>query len=223
MGRIWDGSGTRFVCGTRSKRVTPFPVALRGYGGSASAVVSTNRRLQYSLQLTRRRSRVRAPCELETPAMKRRCAYCGKPFEPPPQVPAQTYCSLPDCQRARKRLWQRNKLQSDPDYQVNQRAAQQAWARRNPAYWRHYRNARPECRQRNRKRQRIRDQRRKDRLAKMEACKLPAGLYRITWQRAFSKRTRDSWIVEIRPVCLTCLRKMDASREDLIDTPTAWP
>ncbi len=58
--------------------------------------------------------------------MTRRCACCGKPFEPCPQVPDQAFCSSPDCQRARKRQWQRAKLQSDPDYRINQRATQQA-------------------------------------------------------------------------------------------------
>ncbi len=37
------------------------------------------------------------------------CAGCGQPFEPRPQVPDQAYCSEPDCQRARKRQWQRAK------------------------------------------------------------------------------------------------------------------
>ena len=159
---------------------------------------------------------------MEAHKMKRRCACCGKLFEPRPQVPAQAYCSLLDCQRFRKRLWQRSKLQSDPDYRVNQRAAQQAWAQRNPAYWHHYRSIKTECEQRNRKRQRMRDRRRKGCLAKMGACNLPTGLYRITWHPAFPKRTHDSWVVEIRPVCLTCPRKMDASREDLIDTSATW-
>ena len=53
--------------------------------------------------------------------MTRHCTCCGKPFEPRPQVPDQTFCSAPDCQRARKRQWQRAKLRSDPDYRINQR------------------------------------------------------------------------------------------------------
>ena len=67
--------------------------------------------------------------------MTRHCTCCGKPFEPRPQVPDQAFCSAPDCQRARKRQWQRAKLQSDPDYRINQRAAQQAWSQRNQDYW----------------------------------------------------------------------------------------
>lgn len=76
--------------------------------------------------------------------MTRPCACCGNLFEPRPQVPNQTFCSSPDCQRARKRQWQRAKLQSDPDYRDNQRAAQQAWSQRNPDYWRDYRADRPD-------------------------------------------------------------------------------
>jgi len=89
--------------------------------------------------------------------MTQHCACCGRPFEPRPQVPDQAYCSAPDCQRARKRQWQRAKLQSDPDYRINQRAAQQAWSQRNQDYWRNYREDRPEYVQRNREQQRLRD------------------------------------------------------------------
>lgn len=33
--------------------------------------------------------------------MTRRCAHCGKPFQPRPQVPNQTYCPSVECQRER--------------------------------------------------------------------------------------------------------------------------
>jgi len=61
--------------------------------------------------------------------MTQRCACCDKPFDPRPQVPDQAFCSAPDCQRARKRQWQRAKLPSDPDYRINQRADRVALAR----------------------------------------------------------------------------------------------
>ena len=155
--------------------------------------------------------------------MTRRCACCGKPFAPRPQVPDQAYCSDPDCQRARKRQWQRAKLQSDPDYRDNQRAAQQTWSQRNPDYWRGYRDARPDYAQHNREQQRSRDQARNDDLAKMDVCDLPTGLYRITRHPAFPRGNGDSWIVEITPVCMTCPCKMDVSREDLIDILATRP
>ncbi len=152
------------------------------------------------------------------------CACCGQPFEPRPQVPGQAYCSSPGCQRARKRQWQRAKLQSDSDYRINQRAAQQAWSQRNPDYWRNYRDARPEYEQHNRAQQRLRDLSGQDAgLAKMDVCGLPTGLYRIARHPAFPMKNGTSWIVEITPVCLTCPCKMDVSRDDLIDTSAIRP
>lgn len=144
--------------------------------------------------------------------MTRHCTCCGKPFEPRPQVPDQSFCSAPDCQRARKRQWHRAKLQSDPDYRINQRAAQQAWSQRNQDYWRSYRDQ-----------QRSRDQGRNVDLAKMDACDLPSGLYRITRHPAFPRESDGSWVVEITPVCVTCPCKMDVSRDDVIDTPAVCP
>lgn len=155
--------------------------------------------------------------------MIRCCACCGEPFEARPQVPDQAYCSAPECQRARKRQWQRTKLQSDPDYRINQRAAQQAWAQRNPGYWRDYREAQPDYEQRNRERQRAREQARNDDLAKMDVCDLPPGLYRITRHSVFQRENNSSWVVEITPVTLTCPRKMDVSREDVIDASKICP
>jgi len=48
-----------------------------------------------------------------------RCAHCNDLFTPAPQVPKQTYCSKPNCQKERRKQWQRNRLQSDPDYRAN--------------------------------------------------------------------------------------------------------
>lgn len=76
--------------------------------------------------------------------MTRRCACCGQPFQPRPQVPNQTYCSSAECQRARKLRWQQAKLRADPDYRDNQRDAQRAWFDRHPGYWRAYRAANPD-------------------------------------------------------------------------------
>ena len=72
------------------------------------------------------------------------CACCGQPFEPRPQVPNQTYCVLPACQRARRQRWQHDKMQSDPDYRDNQIRSQRAWLERHPEYWRNYRATNPE-------------------------------------------------------------------------------
>lgn len=156
-----------------------------------------------------------------------RCAFCGESFQPRPQTPLQAFCSAPACQRARKRKWQRDKLNSDPDYRINQRAAQQAWTRRHPDYWRHYRCDRPTYAQRNRDRQRARDGNARlaqsGGLAKMDACSLPNGLYRITQHTVFPRKNGGSLVVEITPLCAECPCKMDASREDVIDGTTIQP
>ncbi len=49
---------------------------------------------------------------------KIRCANpaCRCHFIPNPRIKNQQYCNRKDCQRVRKRLWQRRKMKSDPDY-----------------------------------------------------------------------------------------------------------
>ena len=59
---------------------------------------------------------------------KLRYAHCNDLFTPAPQVPKQTYCSKPKCQKERRKQWQKNRLQSDPDYRANQSRAQKAWS-----------------------------------------------------------------------------------------------
>ena len=90
----------------------------------------------------------------------KRCAACDDGFSPGRNVPDQQFCSKPECQRERRRRWQREKLKQDPDYRANQAAAQQCWRERNPDYWRQYRQTHPEYTTRNRIKQRERNRRR---------------------------------------------------------------
>lgn len=138
------------------------------------------------------------------------CACCGKPFEPRPQVPNQTYCSSPDCQRTRKLRWQQDKLHTDPDYRDNQRDAQRAWFDRHPGYWRTYRSANtgivepeppPSA-----------DDTGSD-LAKMDVSILPPGLYQLRRIGAESAEEAEVWLVEIRPVAPICSCKKDVCKE----------
>lgn len=92
---------------------------------------------------------------------KRRCRCCGKTFRPRPQVPNQQYCSERACQNARKRAWQKDKRDRDPDYRENQRSAQRRWAARNPDYWRRWREGHPAYQERNRQQQAERNARRR--------------------------------------------------------------
>lgn len=109
------------------------------------------------------------------------CSACGVKFTPRAQAPAQAYCSLAQCQRTRKQVWQQAKRRSDPDYSANQAKAQNDWARKNPDYWRSYREANPEYVHSNRVNQRSRNAAR--RIAKMDAStsrvSIPDGIYRL--------------------------------------------
>lgn len=92
---------------------------------------------------------------------QKHCAHCGKPFTPCPRVKNQTYCSHSKCQRARKRLWHKQKLVVDEHYRESQEAAKSNWQKNNADYWRKYRAIHPQYTQRNREKQRIRNQERR--------------------------------------------------------------
>lgn len=120
---------------------------------------------------------------------KSRCRCCGKTFRPRPQVPNQKYCSQRACQNARKRAWQKDKRERDPDYRENQRSAQKRWAARNPHYWRRWREGHPAYQERNRQQQIERNARRQ---ARAEDVEQPSSGTR----RAIAKS--DVWTAETR-------------------------
>ena len=89
--------------------------------------------------------------------MEKRCECCKRRFIPRPTVRHQEYCSNPECQKARKRNWQKEKLASDSDYRANQAEAQRQWRSRNWDYWRQYRRRNPAYTEGNRMGQRERN------------------------------------------------------------------
>ena len=132
----------------------------------------------------------------------RRCTACGHAFRPRPQVPQQNYCPTSDCQRERRRSWQKVKRESDLDYRDNQARAQRAWLGRNPDYWREYRRTHPQYSDRNRVQQRERNDRRRERLiAKMDVSTpifpLFSGIYRISQVPSAGIAKMDAWMAEI--------------------------
>jgi hypothetical protein len=114
--------------------------------------------------------------------MEKTCPHCGKKFLPHPAVRNQQYCGSADCQKTRKRTWQKEKLANDPDYRGNQAAAQRAWRARNRGYWKTYRMKNPGYREKNRIRQRQRNRQRRT-IAKMDELEtktlLSPGRYRL--------------------------------------------
>lgn len=130
------------------------------------------------------------------------CAACHQRFRLCPQVPGQCYCSLPACQRERRRLWQKAKRHDDPDYRENQDNAHRAWSQRSPDYWREYRANHPEYAARNRAQQRGRTARDEQKLvANMDesraAPSVLSGIYRLI-RLTGNVANMDSWTVEIR-------------------------
>lgn len=147
---------------------------------------------------------------------KRLCAACRHFFRPRPQVPRQSYCRAPACQRERRLRWQEAKRRTDPDYRENQRHAQKAWCERNADYWRDYRRKHPEYRERNKAQQRVRNlNRMKGAIAKKDVSAptgaLQSGLYRIVPSGLNGIAKTDVWIAEITwisespsPLCGRC-------------------
>jgi hypothetical protein len=154
-----------------------------------------------------------------------RCAACGTAFRPGKQIPGQRYCSREACQRARRRRWQKRKLQDDADYRANQVQAQQAWAGRHDGYWREYRANHPDYTDRNRLEQRQRDRRRRAAdLAKMDASTpihpVPSGTYRLVPEVGGDLAKMDAWTVKITVISMDCDPPGEAGailqREDVI-------
>jgi hypothetical protein len=108
-----------------------------------------------------------------------RCVHCSCLFFPDPRAKNQRYCGKKNCQRARKRLWQKEKLARDPDYKLNQRDSNEQWRDRHPDYWKDYRLSKPEYTRRNRELQKVRDGREID-LAKMDASAVKVHLIPVT-------------------------------------------
>jgi hypothetical protein len=77
----------------------------------------------------------------------------------------------PDCRRAKKAAWKRNKMRTDPDYRYDKKLSNQKWARANPDYWKNYRNDHPEYVERNRILQTVRNRRRRRRSGQQDADK----------------------------------------------------
>jgi hypothetical protein len=148
--------------------------------------------------------------------MEKTCACCKRRFIPYLAISNQRYCSMPECQRARKRKWQREKLAKDGDYRENQAAAQREWRSRNRDYWREYRKRNPGYTERNRLRQRERNRRRRSRsgIANMDALRaeniISSGRYRLVPLCNEMIANMDELIVEIDVISRSCSMRLQS-------------
>lgn len=134
--------------------------------------------------------------------MSKQCEACGRIFTPRPQTPHQAYCSSPECQRERRRRWQQQKRQDDPDYRDNDSRAGKAWAAENPEYWKRYRDDNPIYAERNRNLQQKRNRKlRAPTIANEDVSRQPnsppPGRYRLVLISEDGIANGDAWIVEI--------------------------
>jgi hypothetical protein len=142
--------------------------------------------------------------------MEKRCRCCKKRFIPHPAVCHQEYCSNAECQKTRKRKWQKEKLSIDSDYRANQAEAQRQWRSRNKDYWKQYRKRNPAYRERNRICQRERNRRRGSGagIAKMDELKrknvIPSGRYRLVPFCNQGIAKMDELIVELGVISRGC-------------------
>lgn len=88
---------------------------------------------------------------------KKACLHCHHLFTPS-RNPQQQTCSRRLCQNARKSNWRRAKRKLDPDYRENQNQACKKWRKKNPNYWKRYRETHPRYTDNNRDKQRQRKQ-----------------------------------------------------------------
>lgn len=138
------------------------------------------------------------------------CVHCGNEFEPDKRVKGQRYCGKEGCQRARRAIWRRKKMRTDPDYRDNQKRCQTEWLEKNKGYYKKYRERHPEKAERNRILQKGRDAiRRKNGLSKLLA-KIDAiqdrltrpcgGIFRIVPQGDELLAKIDAMTVKLIPV-----------------------
>jgi hypothetical protein len=142
--------------------------------------------------------------------MEKRCRCCKKRFIPHPAVCHQEYCSNAECQKTRKRKWQKEKLARDSDYRANQAEAQKQWRSRNRDYWRQYRKRNPAYTEKNRigQRERNRGRRSGAGIVKMDELQgktlIPSGRYRLVPFCNLGIAKMDELIVELGVISGDC-------------------
>lgn len=144
---------------------------------------------------------------------KSRCRHCGCLFPVCNKVKKHEYCNKKECQKARKRKWQQEKMKNDEAYRQDQKTAQEDWIKNNPDYWKNYRSNNEEYTDRNREQQRRRNRikrvdsaliKKPDPVAKMDALpqenNIISGKYKLVPVAPDMIAKMDALIVEINTI-----------------------
>ena len=137
-----------------------------------------------------------------------RCACCRRILPRDSRVKNQRYCGARACQRARKRKWQREKLETDPDYRANKRESQLTWQRKNPTYWQEYRRKNPDYSECNRQLQQVRNRTKRQAAAAEE--------FRLAKMDTLNRIFDDTSMTYFISASLGNLAKMDALQVKII-------
>jgi hypothetical protein len=146
--------------------------------------------------------------------MKRTCLHCKNHFRPSKFHHNQNYCNNKECQRARKALWQKNKIKEDSAYKDNQKDALHCWREKNPSYYRDYRKNHPEYTDRNRKKSRERSQKQGYRTKTSPALQQKQDFAKM--DVALSQLPIKSGRYKLLPIETAGFAKMDAAIVQLI-------
>lgn len=142
------------------------------------------------------------------------CRNCGRQANANPRLKGgQHYCKSRECQRARKRSWQKNKLANDPDYRRRQKECQRSWCKRKPLhhYQSEYRKRHAEYVEANRLKQRERNRRNDmaedmQKIVKMDtffSASRKTGTYLLNWLGGEGPEKivkMDTLIVQLTPL-----------------------
>lgn len=137
--------------------------------------------------------------------LMQRCRHCGCLFEVCNKLKKHDYCNKKKCQRARKRKWQKQKIENDETYRKDQKEAQEIWLNNNPDYWKDYRRKNLKYTERNRKKQRKRNQIQRAESATKPISKPIAKMDALTLENKII-----SGKYELVPVGPDMIAKMDA-------------
>jgi len=145
---------------------------------------------------------------------KNTCCHCQTLFIPADKHPHQQCCGRKKCVLAGRAKLQKKKMDDDPHYRENQKAANKQWLKGKPDYWKKYRKRNPDTTMKNRIMQQVRNLKRagtKPPAAKLNLEELIAKMYLVN--PAQPKREISLWLLsttaEIKPIKVVLTSKSD--------------
>jgi hypothetical protein len=115
----------------------------------------------------------------------------------------QQYCGDPECQRARERAWQKAKMITDMNYRAKQIACLVRWRKEHllHRYQKQYRDEHPEYVEKNREKQRLRNDKRRQRVQL-------TPLEKIVKMDAFQNQSIKSGVYWLAPYAMDTSQKI---------------